>query len=266
MMKSGVYQIFNPYNNKRYIGSSINIEKRFKQHKSSLRGNRHHNKHLQNAWNKYKDILIFEPLEYCEPEYLLELEQYYIDFYNSADRRFGYNIDAVADHANPGFHLSDETKEKLSKAHLGKKRTPEIIEKCRQAQIGISKPKQSETMRRKYANGESTFPRYNEVPEEKQKEWSKHSSEANKRRYSDYANRPKGNFLKVETSNGILYFPSLREAARTFEIDKGAIQYAMQYTNGYIKKINCFISYISEEEFVQSEFYKTHYNIHNDTR
>ena len=232
MMKSGIYQIYNPINEKRYIGSSINIVRRLKEHRRNLIAQRHHNQHLQNAWNKYGDLLEFKPLEYCEPDQLLDLEQQYIDYYNSADRRFGYNIDAIANHASPGFHLSDETKEKLSKAHLGKKRTPEIIEKCRQAQIGISKPKQSETMRRK----------------------------------SDYANRPKGNFLKVETSDGILYFPSLREAARTFGIDKGAIQYAMRYTNGYIKKINCFIYYISEEEFVQSEFYKTHYNIHNDTR
>lgn len=261
MMKSGVYQIFNPYNNKRYIGSSINVEKRFKQHKSSLRGNRHHNKHLQNAWNKYKDILIFEPLEYCEPEYLLELEQYYIDFYNSADRRFGYNIDAIADHAKPGFKLSEETKEKMRKKAKGRKMTPEQIEKMRMAQTGKPKPAQSETMKRKYANGEATFPRYSEVSKEKQKEWSKHSSEANVRRYSDYANRPKGFFLKVEIGDETLYFPSLREAARNLGVDKGGISYVIKHKNGYMKKLNCIISYISEEQFIQTEFYASHYNV-----
>ena len=261
MMQSGVYQIYNPYNKKRYIGSSINIEKRFKQHKCSLRGNRHHNKHLQNAWNKYKDILVFEPLEYCEPEYLLELEQYYIDYYNSADRRFGYNIDRVADHANPGFHLSDETKEKIRQKALGRKLSPEQIEKMRKSQTGVPKPKQSETMKRKYANGEATFPRYNEVSEEKQKEWSKHSSEACKRRYSNYANRSKGYFLKVELQDEVLYFPSLREAARNLGVDKGAIQYVMKRTNGYMKKLNCRISYITEKEFMQTEFYSEHYKV-----
>ena len=130
-MKSGIYQIYNPINEKRYIGSSINIVRRLKEHRRNLIAQRHHNQHLQNAWNKYGDLLEFKPLEYCEPDQLLDLEQQYIDYYNSADRRFGYNIDAIANHASPGFHLSDETKAKLSKAHLGKKRTPEIIEKCR---------------------------------------------------------------------------------------------------------------------------------------
>lgn len=259
MMKSGIYQIYNPINEKRYIGSSINIARRLKEHRRNLIAQRHHNQHLQNAWNKYGDLLEFKPLEYCEPDQLLELEQQYIDYYNSADRRFGYNIDAIANHASPGFHLSEETREKISKAQTGRKRTPEEIEKCRQAQIGVPKPKQSETMKRKYANGEATFPRYSEVSEEKQKEWSKHSSEAGKRRYSNYENRPKGYFLKVELQDEVLYFPSLREAARNLGVDKGGIQYVIKHRNGHMKKLNCYISYITEEEFMQSEFYSTHF-------
>lgn len=261
MMSSGVYQIYNPYNQKRYIGSSINIEKRFKQHKSSLRGNRHHNQHLQNAWNKYKNILKFEPLEYCEPEYLLELEQYYIDYYNSADRRFGYNIDKMVDHTKPGFHLSEETKEKIRQKNIGRKFSEETKEKIRMSQIGVSKPKQSETMKRKYMNGEGTLPRYNEVSKEKQQEWSRHASEAGKRRYSNYSNRPVGKFLKIEIGEDVLYFPSLREAARNLNIDKSAISYVIKHTNGYMKKLNCFISYITEEQFMQTEFYKQNYKV-----
>lgn len=259
MMKSGVYQIYNPINEKRYIGSSIDIARRLKEHRRDLIGNRHHNEHLQNAWNKYGDVLEFKPLEYCEPENLLELEQLYIDYYNSADRQFGYNIDAIADHAKPGFHLSEETKMKISKSNSGKKRSPKVIEKCRKAQIGVPKPKQSETMKRKYANGESTLPRYNQVSEEKQKLWSKHSSEACKRRYSDYSNRPAGYFLKVELQDETLYFPSLREAARRLGIDKGGISYVIKHRNGHMKKLNCYISYITESEFIQSEFYNTYF-------
>lgn len=259
MIKSGIYQIYNPINEKRYIGSSIDVARRLKEHRRNLIARRHHNQHLQNAWNKYGDLLEFKPLEYCEPDLLLELEQQYIDYYNSADRRFGYNIDAIANHASPGFHLSKETKEKISMANVGRKRTPEEIEKCRQAQIGIPKPKQSETMKRKYANGEVTFPRYNEVSKEKQIEWSKHSSEAGKRRFSDYSNRPKGCFLRVEFEDSILYFPSLREASRNLGVDKAAFTYALKHAKGHIRKLNCNVSYITEEEFMQSEFYKNHY-------
>lgn len=50
---SGVYQIYNTVNGKRYIGSSIHIEQRFKEHLRNLRANKHVNAHLQSAWNKY---------------------------------------------------------------------------------------------------------------------------------------------------------------------------------------------------------------------
>lgn len=52
---SGVYQIYNPINNKRYIGSSINVERRLKEHLRNLKKNTHCNVHLQSAYNKYKD-------------------------------------------------------------------------------------------------------------------------------------------------------------------------------------------------------------------
>lgn len=46
---SGVYQIYNTINGKRYIGSSIHIEQRFKEHLRNLRANKHANAHLQNC-------------------------------------------------------------------------------------------------------------------------------------------------------------------------------------------------------------------------
>lgn len=60
---SGVYQIYNPINNKRYIGSSINVERRLKEHLRNLKKNTHCNVHLQSAYNKYKDVLQFQFLE-----------------------------------------------------------------------------------------------------------------------------------------------------------------------------------------------------------
>lgn len=65
---SGIYQIYNPINNKRYIGSSINVERRLKEHLRNLEKNRHCNDHLQSAYNKYKDVLQFQFLEECEPD------------------------------------------------------------------------------------------------------------------------------------------------------------------------------------------------------
>lgn len=80
---SGIYQIYNPINNKRYIGSSINVERRLKEHLRNLEKNRHCNDHLQSAYNKYKDVLQFQFLEECEPDECLIFEQYYLDYYKS---------------------------------------------------------------------------------------------------------------------------------------------------------------------------------------
>lgn len=43
---SGIYVITNMTNNKKYVGQAGDIYWRWKHHKSDLRGNRHHNKHL----------------------------------------------------------------------------------------------------------------------------------------------------------------------------------------------------------------------------
>ena len=52
-MTAGIYIIQCKATGKVYVGSSENIEKRWLQHKYSLKKNTHHSKKLQNAWNKY---------------------------------------------------------------------------------------------------------------------------------------------------------------------------------------------------------------------
>ena len=54
---SGIYAIVNKKSGRSYIGSSINIEKRWKTHLRSLRKNTHHNIFLQRAFNKYGEIV-----------------------------------------------------------------------------------------------------------------------------------------------------------------------------------------------------------------
>ena len=94
---SGIYQIYNPINNKRYIGSSINVERRLKEHLRNLEKNRHCNDHLQSAYNKYKDVLQFQFLEECEPDECLIFEQYadatnnYMEYLLDRDNIMSYN-------------------------------------------------------------------------------------------------------------------------------------------------------------------------------
>lgn len=49
----GIYIIRNKINSMLYIGSSVDCDRRLKQHFSNLLENKHINKHLQNAYNKY---------------------------------------------------------------------------------------------------------------------------------------------------------------------------------------------------------------------
>lgn len=91
-MTCGIYEIKNTINNKRYIGQSINIEKRWQNHKRELKTQKHYNSHLQNSWNKYgESAFVFSIIEKCPKELLDEREQYWININDSYNN--GYNLD-----------------------------------------------------------------------------------------------------------------------------------------------------------------------------
>lgn len=81
------------------------------------------------------------------------------------------------------------------------------------------------------------------------------NSKTNKRYIgsSIFNNRPEGVYLKCIFSNDIKYYPSLREASRTLGIDKGGIKYAIQYKEGYMKKLNCTFVLIDKIEFLANK-------------
>lgn len=119
-MNCGVYKIINLKNNKFYIGSSNNLHKRFIHHKNSLLKNKHHNKYLQNAWNKYgEENFKFEIVEYCYNNF--EKEQYYLDSLKPQ-----YNIAKHVENCNKDRKLSKEHKEKIGKANSKYKRSKKL--------------------------------------------------------------------------------------------------------------------------------------------
>lgn len=122
-MSSGIYKIQNTLDGKVYVGSGQYIEGRWSDHKFQLSKDIHHSIHLQRAWNKYgKNSFKFEIIELLEPikNILIEREQYWIDYYNSSNDKFGYNINPKAD-SRLGSVSSKETREKISRSMLGKK-------------------------------------------------------------------------------------------------------------------------------------------------
>lgn len=118
MKNSGIYSILNRENGKIYVGQSKNLRRRFNNHRTDLNCNRHCNIHLQRAWDKYgSDSFDFGVLEYCSVDDLDSNEIWWIDYFDSADFNKGYNLESGG---NLNKTLSPETREKISKARMGK--------------------------------------------------------------------------------------------------------------------------------------------------
>ena len=123
---SGVYQILNAINRKRYVGSTVCLGARWKEHKNKLLANSHYNIHLQRSWNKFGfRAFKFMLLEACEPEDLVSREQFWIDGLMVAVGNDGYNINPIAGSCRGCTRVfSDSHRANLSKASRGKKKGP----------------------------------------------------------------------------------------------------------------------------------------------
>lgn len=135
---SGIYKIENTVSGKCYIGSAVNIGKRWGDHLWMLENNKHHNRHLQSAWNFYtEDAFAFSVLEIVPDAKMLTVrEQSHFDA-----MKHEYNICPTAG-STLGRTTSPETIAKQSAAHMGNqcafgyKQSPEHRAKLAAAQMG----------------------------------------------------------------------------------------------------------------------------------
>jgi len=86
-----IYGIKHLLSGKIYIGSTTKPKSRKKQHFSDLRKNRHCNKHLQRAFNKYGEGAFQWLVIETTTEDLAFREKYWIDYFYSDDGIHGYN-------------------------------------------------------------------------------------------------------------------------------------------------------------------------------
>jgi len=94
---------------------------RKKGHFNDLKGDRHKNQHLQNAYNlDGKYFIMIEIERVSDTSNLREREQYWMDLFQCYNNKIGYNISNKAESIK-GYKHTDETKEKLRFAHLGRK-------------------------------------------------------------------------------------------------------------------------------------------------
>lgn len=137
-MESGIYQIQNQINGKRYIGSAVNLQCRWRHHLRRLGRGQHDNQNLQRAFNKYgESVFVFSVVEYTEVNSLIEREQHYLD-----TRKPEYNIALIAG-SQLGYRHSLEARRKMSEVNRGecnpnhgKSRSAETRRKIGEAQRG----------------------------------------------------------------------------------------------------------------------------------
>lgn len=124
-MKGVIYILTFP-NEKQYVGQSINVKERFSYHRSGSR------QMVDRAIRKYGwENIKKETLE-CSEIHLDWMEEEWI---KELDCLFpcGYNLDSGG---SKNKHHSEETKQKISKAHKGKRLSEEHKKKISEVQIG----------------------------------------------------------------------------------------------------------------------------------
>lgn len=146
---SGIYQITNTVNGKRYIGSAVNLRQRCHTHRWDLRKSCHRNGRLQASWNKHGEgAFEFTVIEVCERGALIAREQAALDGLKPE-----YNICKVAGSSLGVKHgpemraklsaakknMSAETRARIGAAGKGRKLSAETIAKVIAALTGTKR-------------------------------------------------------------------------------------------------------------------------------
>ncbi len=153
-MDCGVYLIRNTVTKKFYVGSSVEIQERWRVHKRKLHRGVHHSLKLQRSWKKHgRAAFKLEIVEIvADPNHLIEREQAWLEKTRAATT--GYNMSPTAgscrgikrtftkqhkqnisasksgkNHPRFGKHCSAKTKQRISSAQKGKpKSVPRTLE------------------------------------------------------------------------------------------------------------------------------------------
>lgn len=91
-LNTGIYEIRNIKNGRRYVGSAVNVSKRWREHLRQLEEGKHHSRFMQRCWNKSGgDNFIFRVILACDVEHLIFYEQRAINAINPR-----YNLNKIA--------------------------------------------------------------------------------------------------------------------------------------------------------------------------
>jgi group I intron endonuclease len=110
-MNTGIYSIRQKSTGREYVGSAVNVTKRWKEHRRQADSGRHHSRFFQRAWSKHGcDDFEFRVLLVCAKHDLIAYEQACLDGLRPA-----FNVSPTAG-SQLGFKMNDEAKRKMSVA------------------------------------------------------------------------------------------------------------------------------------------------------
>ena len=217
-----------------YVGQSIEFEKRMTFHKNSKQDDYIHRAIRKNGWDNFEKYKI--DICYTNQSDLDQMEIHYMDVFNvKMENGHGYNI---KDGGSKG-HLSQETKNKISKANLGKIRSEQACKNIGDSHIGV---KCSEETKKKISDaqlGEKNhmFGKTEELSHRYgtnlSNEAKKKISDANKGRIKteeEIAKLRKSNpkIISIKYIESGEIFISIRCAARKMNLSHGSINFHLK--------------------------------------
>lgn len=118
-MHGYIYSITNTSTGKRYIGSTNDVKRRWKHHKSGLRRGKHHCCHLQSSYNKWgADAFEYEVLLHCDVEVMHYMEELSFNIFRSTGL-YNTKPTACGGSHRKGMKMPEEQKRHLSKINIG---------------------------------------------------------------------------------------------------------------------------------------------------
>lgn len=117
-MVAGIYLITNKKTGQKYVGGTVDIERRIKEHKNKPRKNSYVDKAIQKHGFDSFDWQVIEELP-ADWKIIGEREKYWVSFYNTFEDPENYNLTEGGEGIS-GWTHSEKTRKKISESRIGK--------------------------------------------------------------------------------------------------------------------------------------------------